>query len=528
LLANFLRDCEGKHIRHAAEIPDLADLDDPNHRHPRRVMAAFAGLFGEGPELDLLHMMGLFDRPADAGCIAALRREPAVPGLTNELSKLDEAGWLRLLEQLRDLGLLAEASHHDPNELDAHPLVREHFGAELQNLQPGVWMAGHGRLYEHLKDLPEKHQPDTLAEMASLFQAIRHGCEAKRQQEVHDEVYSARINRGKKLYLVKKLGAFGADLGVMASFFDIVWEKPTSSLRETTQSSLLIGTAFNLAALGQLRSAMGLMLAGLKRLIKEENWKGAAINTYNLNELRLAMGDIADAVTLAKVGIEYADRTGEERERMISRANLANALLHSGNLQAAKTLFEEAETIQAKYQPSCPKLFAVWGYYYCDLLFYFERIETIQERAHYSLSLEATHTDLLSVALDNLSLGRAAFGQGQHADALVQFNQAVEGLRQSGQFQKLPRGLLARAALFCDAQKYDEARRDIDEAMRIATRCGMRLFECDAHLEYARLDLAEGNPDAARVHLKSTKALVSACGYHRRDGEIAEVEAALA
>ncbi len=60
--------------------------------------------------------------------------------------------------------------------------------------------------------------------------------------------------------------------------------------------------------------------------------------------------------------------------------------------------------------------------------------------------------------------------------------------------------------------------------MRIATRSGMRLHECDAHLEYARLALAEGRPDAARVNLKSAEALVSECGYHRRDGEVAELK----
>ena len=57
---------------------------------------------------------------------------------------------------------------------------------------------------------------------------------------------------------------------------------------------------------------------------------------------------------------------------------------------------------------------------------------------------------------------------------------------------------------------------------------GCACFQCDAHLGYARLALAEGTPDAGRVHLESAKALVSACGYHRRDGEVEELEEALA
>ena len=52
----------------------------------------------------------------------------------------------------------------------------------------------------------------------------------------------------------------------------------------------------------------------------------------------------------------------------------------------------------------------------------------------------------------------------------------------------------------------------------------MRLHECDAHLEYARLALAEGNPDAALPHFQSADALVTECGYHRRDPELLDLK----
>ncbi|MDH3661282.1 MAG: TIR and AAA domain-containing protein, partial [Alphaproteobacteria bacterium] len=66
LLASFLQFYDNRHISQAASIPDLPTLKNPHHRHPRRVMAAFAERFGDSPALDVLHMIGLFDRPADA------------------------------------------------------------------------------------------------------------------------------------------------------------------------------------------------------------------------------------------------------------------------------------------------------------------------------------------------------------------------------------------------------------------------------------------------------------------------------
>jgi hypothetical protein len=67
----------------------------------------------------------------------------------------------------------------------------------------------------------------------------------------------------------------------------------------------------------------------------------------------------------------------------------------------------------------------------------------------------------------------------------------------------------------------------LDEAMRIAIRAGMRLHQGDAHLELARLELAQGNREAARAHLAHAAELVAATGYYRRDKDIEELKTAL-
>jgi hypothetical protein len=109
----------------------------------------------------------------------------------------------------------------------------------------------------------------------------------------------------------------------------------------------------------------------------------------------------------------------------------------------------------------------------------------------------------------------------------------------------LPRGLLARAELrramgALDTGELDRARRDLDEAFSIATRGGMRLFEADCHLEYARWYLAAKRRDVpaerlyggdamaqAREHLAIAKQMIEEMGYHRRDQEVKELEAQL-
>jgi hypothetical protein len=226
-------------------------------------MAAFAQRFGDGPEVELLRMLGLFDRPADGKEIAALRAAPPIPDLSEHIQDLSEADWLRLLRKLRRARLIAPESRHRPDVLDAHPLVREHFGQQLRQKQPGPWREGHNRLYEHLKAVAKEY-PDTIEEMAPLFAAVAHGCQAGRHQEALDEVYWRRILRGDKFFSVHKLGALGADLAALSGFFDSPWREPVAGLAEGDKAYVLNEAGFDLRALGRLAEAAQPMQAGLE------------------------------------------------------------------------------------------------------------------------------------------------------------------------------------------------------------------------------------------------------------------------
>jgi exonuclease VII small subunit len=118
-------------------------------------------------------------------------------------------------------------------------------------------------------------------------------------------------------------------------------------------------------------------------------------------------------------------------------------------------------------------------------------------------------------------------GTGDLTLAADHLGRAVDGLRKAGLQHHIPRGLLARAALHRVGRDFERARRDLDEAMSIAERGGMRLHQADAHLAYVRLHLAMGDGAKAREHLDTAKEMVEDMGYHRRDGEVAELEDAV-
>ena len=529
LLGSLIRDAYHGDIRCRREVGPLTE-EVRHGGHARRVMASYEKWFGEGSELAVLRMLGLFNRPADGPAVAALRAPPAIPGLTDKLQDLSERDWRLALANLRRARLLAERDPAQPDTLDAHPLVREHFGQQLRQEHPEAWREGHNRLYEHLK-ATAKELPDTIEEMAPLYAAVAHGCQAGRHQEALIEVYWQRILRGKEHFSWRKLGSFGADLATLSGFFDPPWRQPVVGLTEAYQSFVLHQVGYCLRALGRLAEVAQPMQAGLEADIALEDWNNAAIAASGLSELYLTIGDLVQALAYARHSVELADRSGDWGMRMINRTVLANALHQAGHLLEAEAAFREAEEMQKEWQPQLPLLYSLRGFQYCDLLLGQGKYQEVQDRAGRTLEwVEQAGQDILSAALDHLSLGRAHLlqvqqeGTGDLSQAAAHLERAVDGLRQSGNQDDLPRGLLARAELRRVTGDMDGAQRDLEEALSIATRGGMRLHEADCHLEYARLHLACGEKEKARESLAKAKGMIEEMGYHRRDGEVAELE----
>ncbi|MDQ1522232.1 MAG: hypothetical protein QOE47_156, partial [Pyrinomonadaceae bacterium] len=452
LLGSYLSDVYGGDVNRRGEVRGLED-DERHGHHAQKVMASYEKWFGKGPELSVLRMLGLFNRPADKDAIAALRAAPAIPGLTDTLQSLSEAGWQRVLSKLRRATLLAAPSPNQPSTLDTHPLVREHFGQQLKLTCPDAWREGNNRLYEHLRDMT-KEFPDTLEEMAPLYAAIIHGCEAGRHQEALNVVYHQRILRGEQFFSIKRICAYGADLAVLSSFFNQPWQQPVDQLTEENKSFVLAVAGFNLRALGQLTEAILPMQASLASRIAQESWANAATESGNLSEVHLAIGDLPHALVYAQEAVKLADKSADKFQQMNKRGKLSTVLHQIGNFLEAEALFRRTEGMQAKFQPKFPLLYSLGSFLYCDLLLDQSRYKEVQSRAAQTLDWAKLHMGPLDIALDNLTLGRAYLMQAQRevTSDLIKvtehLNQAVHGLRIAGTLHHLPRGLLARAELY--------------------------------------------------------------------------------
>ena len=529
LLGNALHTYLGSDIRKRDTLDELVDDYDEKGKHAFRVMQGYqVWLRGENgeptTELQLLYLLGLFDHPIEIDVLQVLW-DQQIEGLT---AGVPARAWKVALRDLQEKHRLLSKHGERPDLLDCHPLIREYFGRQLEEHQPEAWQQAHDALYHYYKDLPEKELPDTVEEMQPLFHAVAHGCAAGLHQQVLDEVYWLRINRENEAYLEYKLGAHNDSLAVMANFFCQLWQELVVGLIDADKAIVLGWAGFNLHAVGRLREAVESMQAGIKISLKNKDWRGAANAASSLSELQLSLGRTADAVISGEQSFMHSNQSGDIFERIDYSTIYADALHQTGQTEKATALFVNAERLQLENQPEFPRLYSSWGSRYCDLLLAQGRTTEVLDRSKYDLDCWENHFTnggLLEFSLPKLTLGRAHHYRGDLTNARSWLEQAVESLREAGHQDYLCRGLLARAALYRDLDKFDLARHDLAEIWGVAESSEMRLHIVDYHLEMARLLLASKSDGNIGQHVRAAKTLINETGYHRRDGELAELEA---
>ena len=219
LLGSYLTDAYSGDVRRRKEVSERLAFDVRQGAHARKVMESYQTWFGEGPELSVLRILGLFDRPVDEKALGALLKPPAICGLTESLTDLSPAEWRMLLAKLRRARLLTGEDPHSPGQIDTHPLVREYFAEQLRSQRTDAWKECNRRLYNHYRELAPEF-PDNLREMEPLFLAVICGCNAGLFREALHEVYIARIQRGNAYIAANLLGARGTLLSVLTHFFE--------------------------------------------------------------------------------------------------------------------------------------------------------------------------------------------------------------------------------------------------------------------------------------------------------------------
>jgi serine/threonine protein kinase/tetratricopeptide (TPR) repeat protein len=534
LLGSYLTDAYHGDIRRREEVSARLAHDLRQGAHARKVMESYQSWLGEGPELAILRMLGLFDRPADEQTFGALLKSPAIPGLTESLTDLRPTEWQTILAKLRRARLLAREDPHNPGQLDTHPLVREYFGEQLQSQQTDAWKECNRRLYHYHQTLAPQ-LPNTFREMEPLFSAVICGCNAGLFREALHEVYTRRIQRGDASFAANILGARGALLSVLAHFFEYGrWGSFVETAVEE-QSLTPEDRLFILMQAGQYLTAVRGMAAPEARICYER----AEPLCQSLNQPRLQclalrgqwrfclMTDkLSVAIQIAERGYSLAQEQNDAALKIGACAPLAANLFFLGDFESARRYARHGVQIWhsggVKFPPEdldtpvvgclCHGALSQW------LLGEIASCKANVEEA-ISLAKELNDMNALALALDwaamlgnsernpaevdrlasemielstrlNFSYwlavgaiyrGWARSASGNTAEGISWIEQGITDLRATGTVVRLPAHLALKAEALYLADRTSEALEAINEAEGIAQRYEQRYYTAELH-----------------------------------------------
>jgi len=548
LLGTYLKRAYGGDIRRIHEV-ELFQADNRAGGHALHMMERYERFLGEGPELTILRLRGLFDRPATQDEIDALRAEPAIPGLTDELVGLGDAGWNFARANLCDHGLLDPTA--DETTLDAHPLIREYFAEQLEGtkasedssfiLPPSSFREAHRRLYEHLKQSVREELPDNLNDMMPLYHAVAHGCKAGLYKETYD-LYIERILQDPRFYSTYTLGAFGLELSTMSSFHGMKPAKATRVLSKPCGARIMRQTGYCLRPLARMPESLEWVESSLAIHKESENWGEAKTDAGLMSGICESLGELERAVDYALETKELALKLGEEMHILDAFALCGQAFCQVGRLPEAGEAFSHCY----KRLTACDNSKHDRISNYITLLALFRlaefyndsKLPGIREHTESLLGSMAESDHNYGLAVANLTIAICLLKEEQAEHRSDEANLRIQDflvktiylLRKAGRVDVLPRAWLLQSALHRDMKKFDLSWEDIRQAIEIAEPHKMLSRQCDCHLEYIRLKLRDKRPYAQRLpksaqlsireHFDKVDSLVRKTKYRRWKREI--------
>jgi serine/threonine protein kinase/tetratricopeptide (TPR) repeat protein len=525
LLGSYLTDAYRGDVRRRTELSEHLTHDVRQGAHARKVMESYQIWFDEGPELSVLRMLGLFDRPADPKVLDILLEPPAIPGLTESLLESSQTEWRAVLARLRRARLLSGEDPDNPGHIDAHPLIREHFGEQLLSQRIEAWKEGNRRLYQYYRTHAPQ-LPESFRAMEPLFQAVVRGCNAGLFREALREIYIPRIQRGNACYAAHVLGARGALLATLAHFFDRGrWGAfATSSLEGQAltaedQLFVLLESALNLSVTRgtqapEVRACYeraerlsrslnrpllrGLALIGkwryslvtdelsatleiakqLQAVAQEQNhaslsmkaYMALAATLYYLGKFEAAHDYAAKGVAIWRCGEGKSQFEEIDAPEIAMLCHRALCEWHFGETIASRATMAEAISVAKEFQEGHGLAVAL---FHATVLAYREHnLEEVERLASELVELSTKQNFAHFVAVGTVLLGWARSAAGNTAQGISWIQDGMERLRTSGSLLGMLSMLGLKAEALQLAGRTSEALEAINEAEALVEASG--------------------------------------------------------
>lgn len=517
LLGSYTNIVLDKDITRINEIESLRNDQSKTSKHATRMLNSYKKYLQNTPELDILKLLGFFDKAISFEVINIIKNKPLIENISDKLISISEIDWKYALNRLKELHLI----NNNNQVLDTHPLVREYFSKYISENFKDSYIKGHKRLCKYYESLPEKEYPDTIEEMEPLFQAIYHACKAGKYTEAL-HLYDKRINRGVVSYIMSVQSRFDIVLNIVSNFFFVPYRKFHINIHKVHQDAILGHLGYSLSALGKSKEALKIINMTIESCLEEKQFNLLIRNVNNIIDIHIALGNLDDAEKYYDSYCQYIPLSNENDLDAIILASYGYIQFLKGNFSKSEKLFLECETkllktiekleiytdLSSNEIVKPENIYSFMGYMFYEYLFYTKQFSEIEKRIKNSLAVSKFSKWTLEIGLDYITLGRLKLiAQEKESIVLNIYNKALESFRKSNEVNYIAKGLIARAEALRTYKHFLLAHEDLDEAYDIVIRSELKWLLANWYIVAIQIAYDERNYIKTNTYFLEAKEL---------------------
>ena len=292
--------------------------------------------------------------------------------------------------------------------------------------------------------------------------------------------------------------------------------------------------AVNLVGFGGIDQATRLARRSLKWFLTRQQWASTVSAAWVLLGMFLAAGRLPKAARWIDRVRNKLVRGGDPVAIACGDLLAANVQFLRGEPEKALALFRRADQLIAAENPEAETGIPLTNYYFYRYLLKTGTDWELLQRSAPSLNTGESGTRPISLdaelphSRELTVLSLVLQQRGDKVNARLILDKQVGILRSSGEWLRLAGVLNCRARFCIETKDYRAAQADLDEALGLARRMAVVAVEWETLLNLALLCSRSSRPELGRRYLKNAKEVVGMDEFRFRDGEIRELELALA
>jgi len=497
LLGSYTKVVLDGDINRIDEIESLMDDKSKSSKHATRMLNSYKKYLQRERkiELDILKLLGFFDRAISFEVIDVLKNKPLIGNINDSLIEVSEIDWKYALENLKKLHLISASE----KILDTHPLVREYFSKYIFDDYKDSYIKGHYSLYKYYKNLPNKDFPDTMEEMEPLFQSIFHGCKANKYDESF-AIYANIIEKDN--ILIYSVGRFDLGLKILSNFYTTRYAKIHSKFSNANHNVLNEHVAYFLSSLGKNKDALNIFYKISNEASLNNNYDDLISNLNNIMNICIFMGKFKEAES-------YFNKYNSCMTLTIHDTTFTklSIKLQYASIKFFKGNFEEAEKCFTEVKENYP-IEPTNGYILCEYLFYFKKINEVEKLCKSFFRLLQNSNLTSSMGHSYLILGKLKLNKKENKKTVLQiYDKAIYYFRKLNEVNFLGRSLVLRANALMYYKEFYKSDEDLQEAYALIIRSEAKLLLADWYIVAIQLALDEENFIKANTYFKEAKEL---------------------